>query len=277
MSERFENTFIGFQDAELFYQVWEPSTPRGTIVVTHGLAEHSDCYQGFAEELVGDGWRTLAWDLRGHGKSAGKRGYVAEFQHLCEDLNIFYSLAQKEYGTQPLIVFGHSLGGLITLKTQLNFGFPKAFALCLSSPALGLSIEVPKLKERVAEIAGEWMPKITLANEIIFTQLIRDRKLQEEYARDTLRHDRISPRLFLGMRAAMAEVQEHAMEFTHPLIMQLAGEEKVVSTPASKDFFERIGSKQKELYIYTDSYHEVFNDLDRHQVFKDFKTFINKL
>lgn len=277
MSERFENTFIGHNGAELFYQTWEPANPRGTIVVTHGLAEHSDCYQSFADELTPDQWRVVAWDLRGHGRSAGKRGYVEEFDHFCEDLNILYSMIKKQRGDQPVIPFGHSLGGLITLKTQLRFGLSDAPALCLSSPCLGLNIEIPKLKEKFAELASDWLPKTTLANEISYEALTRNRQLHEEYAHDTLRHDRISPRLFVGMRDSFNEVQEHALEFTMPLLMQLAGEEKVVNTQASQAFYDRVGSKQKEIHIYNESYHEIFNDLDRADVFADFKNFINKL
>jgi len=109
MIERLEGTFWGYQDVELYYQLWksipigvETSTTvektvektadktvpnNGTLIVTHGAAEHSDCYQRFAEEMAPKGWTVFVWDLRGHGRSEGKRGYVNRFQDFSNDLD----------------------------------------------------------------------------------------------------------------------------------------------------------------------------------------------
>jgi alpha-beta hydrolase superfamily lysophospholipase len=279
MIERFEGTFWGYQDAELYYQTWRPETSVGVLIVTHGIAEHSDCYQKFAEDMAKNNWTVMAWDLRGHGRSEGKRGYVNRFQDFCDDLDaaIKYVKSQQLYKNLPLILFGHSMGGLILLKTLLNHSPSGIAAIALSSPALGLTLAVPKLKEKAAVLLSEWLPKITLYNEIDYDLLVRDERLIQEYKSDPLRHDRISPRIFLGMMDAMAEVKKNASEIHHPLIMQLAGREKVVSTAEAEKYFDKIGSKHKELYVYSDSYHEIFNDLDREDVIKDLVKNLPKL
>lgn len=271
MIERAEGTFWGYQDAELYYQTWRPPTSVGILLVTHGVAEHSDCYQKFAEDMAKNNWTVWAWDLRGHGRSEGKRGYVNRFQDFCDDLDaaIKFVKAQPQHRGLPLVLFGHSLGGLITLKTFMNHSPANIAALALSSPALGLSLNVPKLKEKAATLLAEWFPKVTLYNEINFDMLIRDDRLVQEYKTDPLRHDRISPRIFLGMLAAFDEVYKNAHDIHLPVIMQLAGKEKVVSTPASEKFFDKISSKNKELFVYSDSYHEIFNDLDRMDAIND--------
>ena len=278
MSERLVGTFWGYQDAELYYQTWQPSTSVGTIIITHGLAEHSDCYHDLATDFGENKWRTFAWDLRGHGRSEGKRGYVNRFQDFCDDLEAFirFVKSQKGVADHPLVLFGHSLGGLITLKTLLNHSPSQISALALSSPALGLTVEVPKIKEKAAHFLSDWLPKMTMHNEIDFRQLTRDEKLVRSYKNDPFRHDKISPRLFLGMEAAMAEVLTGASEIHLPTIMQLAGRDRIVSTPSSEKFFDKLGSKRKEIFIYTESYHEIFNDLDRKEVIDDLLKFLNK-
>lgn len=277
MIERLEGTFWGYQDVELYYQVWKPQTSVGTILVTHGIAEHSDCYQKFAEDVTAKGWTVFVWDLRGHGRSEGKRGYVNRFKDFVDDLDaaIKFVKTQNYAPEKPLVLFGHSMGGLITSKAIIDYSPSNVHTLALSSPALGLSLEVPKVKEKAARWLAEWLPKITLYNEINFHDLVRDENLIREYKTDPLRHDKISPRLFLGMVETMDLVQRGAAEIHLPVILQLAGREKIVSTPASESFFEKLGSKKKEIFIYTESYHEIFNDLDREDVIRDFLKFIS--
>ncbi len=279
MAERLEGTFWGYQDAELFYQVWRPKESVGTLVVTHGLAEHSDCYARFAETMSEAGWTVFTWDLRGHGRSEGKRGYVNRFQDYCDDLDNAIRFVKTKYSDRqkPLVLFGHSLGGLVTVKTVSHNSPPDIAAICLSSPALGLSLAVPKLKEKAARLLAEWLPKVTLHNEINFDDLVRDQNLVREYKMDPLRHDKISPRLFLGMTGAFVEALAAAPEIHLPALMQLSGHEKVVSTPASEKFFEALGAKKKQLYIYSESFHEIFNDLDRQDAFRDLVKFLKTL
>jgi alpha-beta hydrolase superfamily lysophospholipase len=279
MIERLEGTFFGHNDVELFYQLWRPTETRGTIVVTHGIAEHSECYHRFATNLAEEGWTVVGWDLRGHGKSEGKRGYVEDFNHYALDLDAFIKFikAQIHKRELSLFLFGHSMGGLITLKSLVQTAPSGIKALCLSSPALGVSVVVPKFKVKAAHFLSDWAPKMTLYNEINFHDLHRDKDLIKKYEQDPLRHEKISPRLYLGMMSSIDEVMRHASDVHIPLIMQLAGNEKVVSTPESQKFYELVSSKKKEIHVYQDSRHEILNDLDRETVLRDLKNFLQKM
>ncbi len=278
MVERLEGTFWGYQDVELYYQMWRSNESRATIVLTHGIAEHSDCYERFADSITKHGYSVFAWDLRGHGHSEGKRGYVNRFQDFSDDLEAAIRFVKSEFWSNklPLFLFGHSMGGLITLKLLLDHSPTHIAGLILSSPCLGLSLAVPKLKEAGAQLLAEWLPKVTLYNEINFDDLVRDQSLVRQYRADPLRHSRISPRLFTGLMATMAEVKSEAAKIQLPTLMQLAGREKIVSTSESEVYFEKLGSKKKELYVYADSYHEIYNDLDREDVIRDLIPFLEK-
>lgn len=278
MLQRFEGYFRGSDDTELFYQTWTNDKIRGTFVITHGLAEHSECYHHVAKELCDDGWKVVAWDLRGHGRSEGKRGYVKDFSMFVDDLGRFIkTIAVKDGGNKDggnVVMFGHSMGGLITVR-YLQTHAPQIAALCLSSPALGLSAKVPKLKEALAHVAVKWVPTLTMYNEIKYEDLTRDEEMLKSHQLDTLRHDKISPGLFLGMVDGFTAAHEQASELKYPVLMQLSGEDRLVSTEASREFFEHLPNKNKELHIYADSLHEVFNDRDRSKAIADLKKFIN--
>jgi alpha-beta hydrolase superfamily lysophospholipase len=276
MSTRHEGYFKGFDQTELFYQTWTPEKIRGTLLITHGLAEHSECYNHIAKPLAETGWQVLAWDLRGHGRSDGKRGFVLSLDSYLQDLHELFAnvLLRKTISAKNLVMFGHSMGGLISIRYN-QMHLPQISALCLSSPALGLSMKVPKIKEALARFAIKWLPTLTLHNEIKYEDLTRDAEMLKSHAGDALRHDKVSPGLFLSMLDNFALADQQVDRLSLPLLMQLSGDDRLVSTQASLDFFEKVPAKQKKVHVYSDSLHEIFNDRDRDQVLSDLEKFIN--
>jgi alpha-beta hydrolase superfamily lysophospholipase len=275
MPQRFEGQFDGFDQTELFFQTWMPESVRGVLVITHGLAEHSECYHPLARALAEDGWLVYAWDMRGHGRSEGKRGFVRHISNYVDDLACFHRLVASKHRDQNLVFFGHSLGGLVTLR-YLQSAAPVEFAaLALSSPCLGLTVKVPPFKEKLAHVALRWLPTLTMYNEIKYEDLTHDEEMLKSYRADTLRHDKISPGLFLSMVESFPLASEQASAITQPVILQVAGEDRVVSAQASLDFFERLSGKKNQLFVYPGSFHEVFNDLDRDKALADLKKFLN--
>lgn len=276
MPQRFEGLFKGPDQTELFFQTWTPDkTPaRGVFVITHGLAEHSECYASLAKILAEDGWQVYAWDMRGHGRSEGKRGYVQSLSRYIDDLEVFYHLVAKEASGRNIVLFGHSMGGLVTIR-YLQSKPVKYAALVLSSPLLGLSMKVPALKEVAARLAVKWLPTLTMYNEIKYEDLTRDEEVLKSYAKDNLRHDKISPGLFLSMLENMPLAMEHAGDIQGPVLMQVAGNDKLVNSDASREFFSRLPGKKNQLELYPESYHEAYNDLDRDKVIADLKKYIN--
>ena len=270
MSERHEGHFLGHRNCELFFQTWTAANANATLVVTHGLGEHSEAYTHLANGMNPKGWTVFAWDLRGHGRSEGKRGYVSDFRDYIEDLNAFVKhLKNKELLRSPFFLVGHSMGGLITLRTVLEYGVLGARAVALSSPYLGLSLQVPAIKDLAARALKRVVPQLTLHNEIKYEDLSRDPEMIEWYGRDPLRHDRVCPTLYLGGLENIAMVKAAAKKFTAPTLIQAAGKERVVSLPAIQEFYQMIAANRKKLIVYPDSLHEIYNDLDRDQVFRD--------
>jgi alpha-beta hydrolase superfamily lysophospholipase len=278
MSARFEGSFFAKDKLEIFFQLWATEQPRGTIVITHGLAEHGECYHGVAKTVLLDQWETYAWDMRGHGHSEGKRGHVSDFNNYVSDLKQLVTMIAKERKApnSPLILFGHSMGGLITTLLALEWGADCPInGLVLSSPLFGLALPVPWIKEKVARLAAQWLPSITLHNEIRYKDLSRDEAMLKTYPIDTLRHDKISPEVYLGMMRGMDRVRKSAGQLNLPVLMQVAGRDPIVNARAEQEIFQLLPHRRKVLEIYPESLHEIYNDLDREQAFADLRKFLH--
>jgi len=277
MGQRYENHYIGEEKVELFYQEWREPPENGIVLITHGLAEHSECYDHVAKGINEMGWSVIGWDMRGHGRSEGKRGYVSDFHHYVEDLKTLVKKIRDDEKDKPLVLFGHSTGGLVTLLAALEVDPTWVKAYVLSSPALGFSIEVPYLKDKFARLANKYFPSITLHNEIQYEDLTHDTEFLEHYPKDHLRHDKISPRIYLGMLDGYDRVFANVDSYDKPILIQLAGHDKIVDALKSKEFYERLDTPEKRLEIYADSYHEVYNDLERETCIKHLKNFLGSL
>ena len=275
MFKRSEGHFQGYKDTRLYFQSWETPNPVGHIILTHGQAEHSDCYDNLIQALDGLPWNVYAWDIRGHGRSDGKRGYAAHFNEYCEDYFCFYNKVRSiTPSDKKLVLIAHSMGGLIQLKTQIDQVDFSADAQIFSSPLLGLSLEVSAIKSSAAQIANQLLPTITLSNEIDHKKLSRDPESVKKYDKDNLRHDRISPGVYLSMLEAIEYVQKRAPRIQIPSLFQIAGHDEIVNSFETKKFYDNIEYAEKKLIAYTDSYHEIYNDLDREQVYADLKSYL---
>ncbi|OQW47267.1 MAG: hypothetical protein A4S09_15855 [Proteobacteria bacterium SG_bin7] len=272
--QRKEGHFRGFDGTELFYQTWEPTNSCGTIVITHGLAEHSECYQRLVDGMAPNGWTCLGWDMRGHGRSEGKRGAVKNFDDYSNDLKILVEVLNKVNLPKPYFLLGHSMGGLVTANTLLKFGDLGAKAIALSSPLFGIAMPVPAIKDMAARLLSSWIPSLTLNNEIVYENLTHDEAIYKTYDRDPLRHDKISLALYLGMIDSFNFVLLNASKIHVPIFIQLAGDDKVTSRKAAERFYERLGSQRKDLVVYKDYYHEIFNEVGREKVYTDLNNFL---
>ncbi len=243
--------------------------PRATLVISHGLGEHGGSYRRTSDDL-GDalGIDVLAFDYRGSGRSAGKRGVVRHYSDLSLDLAAAIDWAKRERPGLPVFLLAHSNGGLVALRTLLDGDFGLA-GLVVSNPPLRLSAKVPSWKRLVGEILLRVAPGVTLPTGLTNDQLTRDPDVIAEIAADRLRHGRISPPLFFGMAEAGPEVLDRAAEIRLPILMILGGSDPIIDPEAGRLFFDKLSSEDKTLQFYPNMRHEPLNELGREQVVAD--------
>lgn len=276
MLQQFETYIHSFDNTRLFVQWWEPKNARGTLLITHGQGEYSDCYSRLINSLQDSDWRIVAWDLRGHGRSDGKRGFAETFDHYCQDFSFLLNyLEEEKMLLQPLILYAHSMGALIQLKSLLKNPALKGDGLILSSPLLGLSVPVPAYKSFAAKVCNKWLPQVTLGNELTYDMLTSDIEVIRSFEKDPLRHNKISPSVFLGFLDSFEWIHPRAHEIKKPVFFILSENDSVVSTPASLKFFEKISSSEKKCELYAGK-HELINDYISPKVCEDVKSFLGK-
>lgn len=255
------------EDMRLFLRVTRPAgDARAVVVLTHGLGEHSSRYGHVAAALVGRGLQVGAWDLRGHGRSSGRRGDVTDYDLLVEDLAAV--CAHFRVKGRPLFLFAHSLGGQIALSylEQRNVDCDGAV---IASPWLRLAFNPSRWKLWLARLAMRWRPAFVQRTGTRWERLSRDLAHLGSFPDLDLVHHGISARMYFAVRAAGERILEAASVVRTPILLLHGDADPVTSHQATCEFFERAGAPDKTLRIYPGGRHETHNDLDRAQVISE--------
>jgi lysophospholipase len=248
---------------------WRRPAPRGVVVVVHGFGEHGGGYRRVAEMLGTQlDVDTVAVDLRGHGKSSGRRGVVRDYDELTGDLESAIAWTARQFSELPRFVLAHSNGGQVALRVALR-GRSVLDGLIVSNPVIRVAVPIPALKLAFARVLRTVAPWFTLQGELNAETLTRDPEIQLEHRIDPLRHSRMSAPLFFGMVEGGEMLLARAPEIHMPVLMLLGGQDPVVDPATSREFFDRLGSDDKLLHFYPKMLHEPLNELGREQVYDD--------
>jgi alpha-beta hydrolase superfamily lysophospholipase len=245
-----------------------PVTPRGIVVITHGYAEHCGRYREVAHVLVRAGWAVFAYDVRGHGRSPGERGYIERFAIYLDDFAAMRAAARALVGPgAPMILLGHSHGSLITLRALTDDRPPEAAGAILSSPFLALRLPMPGYRRLLASVASRLAPKLAQPNALRVEDLTRDKAKQAERTADKLCFDVATARWFTEALAAQDHVFAHAARVKLPTTWLVGGDDPITDPARSQAVAARIpGARYHDLAGIR---HEVFNEIERGQVFSE--------
>ncbi len=261
----------------LHYRLAAPAgtaSPRATLVVVHGFGEYGTIYDHLSEYFVGRGYRVLTFDLRGHGRSSGARGYIGRWAEYREDVHTMVQLARAAGPAVPVHLVGHSMGGLISIDYALHYG-SELRGLVAMGPALG-DIGVSPILMRVSRVMSRVWPGFGLDTGLDSANMSRDPKAVERLDADPLVHGRGTARLGTELVAAIARVRGQAGEFAVPLLLQHGADDKVAAPEGTTWFYERVRHPDKELRIYPGGYHNLFVDLNWREVLGDVEEWVSR-
>ena len=205
-----------------------------SILLVHGLAEHSGRYEHVGRQLADAGLDVEAYDQRGFGGSGGRRGYVQRWSQTHDDLEdrLTAVRARAAAGGRPVALFGHSLGALIALGYAVADPVrPLPDALVLSAPALDSTI--PAWKQLMARVLGSVAPTGQLRNELDGTMLSRDPAVGERYLHDPLNHHSTTFRFGAEALAEQARVRAALGRLALPTLVYHGEEDRLVPTASS--------------------------------------------
>ena len=263
----FRDAFIEASDGtRLFLRAGSPTGPvKATVVITHGRGEHSGRYVHVASALIAHGFAAVRFDLRGHGRSSGRRGDVPGYASLLDDLGCVLQRACAD-SAEPMFLFGHSLGGQVVLNYLIEKEEKNCRGAVVASPYLRLAFQPERWRLALAAIFRKTLPAITLRTFLAPARLSRDEAHLLTLPDRDLIHHRISSRMFDAVEHGAATALAGAPRMKVPLLLIHGASDSVTSVEATREFFAAAGAEDKTLEIFPGMLHETHNDLGRERV-----------
>jgi len=237
-----------------------------SLLLVHGLAEHTGRYEHVGAQLSAAGIDTYGFDLRGFGASGGPRASVDRWSQLHDDLEERLSAVRSVAPERPLVLYGHSLGGLIALGYVLD-ARARPDLLVLSAPAIGAS--VPAWKRLAAAFLSRAMPKFVIKNDFQGEGLSHDPAVGVAYLADPLAVHRTTARLGQELLAEQVVVQRQLAALDRmpiPTYVLHGAADPIVPASAS-GLLEGKGNVTRR--VYPDLVHEMHNEPQSDQVIAD--------
>lgn len=269
--------FESFDQTKLFYRTWLSEKPNArACLIIHGYGEHSGRYNELVNALSEIPMSFFSFDLRGQGKSDGRRVDVEFFDDFVRDAESYLMFLQNSsrVSNQPIALLGHSLGGLIAIKlaSRLENRLNK---LVLSSPFLSAHGAASLgITFWLATVLNRLIPDVKLPGPVKPNHLFHGAEKMREYLADTLIERRITTRLAHVLLSETRRIRREEFSFKMPLLILASGDDRIVSLPATKAWFEKVAAPKKELKIYDGFYHEIFHEIERTQPIEHLKQFL---
>ena len=268
--------FVALDGDNLAVQDWPlaPGKPlRGVVLLVHGLGEHAGRYDHVARQLNDWGFAVRGYDQYGHGESGGPRGGLPTDSRLLDDLaDMVDSTRVRMERNTPLILLGHSLGGLVAARF-VSLGVRPVQALIMSSPALdpGLNFVQKLLLAVLPKIA----PNLRVGNGLDASLISHDPAVVAAYQSDRLVHDRISGRLARFIADGGPATLALAGNWKVPTLLLYAGADKLVNPSGSRAFATAAPKQVVSAHCFETLYHEIFNELQPEPVFAELKKWLD--
>jgi alpha-beta hydrolase superfamily lysophospholipase len=274
--EHDESSWKSFDGLRLFSQTWyAPVKQKAVINLIHGLSDHSSRYDMWARRLAQAGFTVRSFDLRGHGRSEGKRGYCKDYSVMITDIDDFIRKGKDLFPDLPFFFYGHSMGGNLLINYAIRNHHFNADGLIITSPWLELVKQQSKTKVIAASIVGEILPGLMVNNDLRPEDISRDLRVVHNYRTDKYSFNKINIRFALQTIEAGHKASISIYKINVPLLVMHGSDDRITSCKASKNFVRNAG--QRTTFIeWQGCYHELHNDIDRDKVFEALVLWLNR-
>lgn len=273
VSERF---ILNSSGKKIFFREWKiKGQPKKNILIIHGLGEHSGRYKEFAEFYIKKGIGVYALDLQGHGKSEGKRGHIKSFEEYLDSIENLLIFIRKKFLDTPIILFGHSLGGLIGLNFLIERESKEIESAVISSPWIETAIKIPEYLIIIQKNLKRVFPSLRLNNRLISNHLSKNKDIVSEYDKDELVHNKISLKLYSEVMRSIDNVKEKASRIKIKILLYHGKSDKIISSNGTLKISKQL--KKHKIKLYENVYHEPHNDLEKEEIYQDILEFIKKI
>jgi alpha-beta hydrolase superfamily lysophospholipase len=250
----------------IYTRAWIPDRePVGVICLIHGLGEHSGRYHHVAHRLNTAGYAVFASDLRGHGRSSGKRGHAPSLHRFHEEIETLIQMGRDRFAEKPVFLYGHSLGGILALSYSLSKK-PDLAGIVVTGLALRTALHEQKMKIALAKILGRVLPEVTLSSGLDPVTICTDPTVVDNYVCDPLVHNQISFRMSNLLLQEIERLYTRVKEFHLPLLIMHGGNDQLGYPQGSEDFAMQVVG-DCTFKIWEGMSHEIHNEPGMDEVF----------
>lgn len=272
------STFVAMDGDNIVLQDWpvpDDRALRGVVLLVHGLGEHAWRYDALAQRLTAWGFAVRGYDQYGHGESGGVRGGLPSDTRLLDDLvDVLESTRTRLPPDTPLILLGHSLGGLLAARL-VALCPDQVQGLVLSSPALDLGLS--GFQKILLTMLSRFAPDLRLGNGINPALISHDPAVVAAYRDDPLIHRRISARVVRFMLDAAQATLAQAPRWQVPTLLMYAEADRIVDPAGSRAFAAAAPPSVVSVRAFEGLYHEIFNEQDAEPVFTCLQQWLDAL
>ncbi len=266
-------TFPSGDGLNIFYRSWQPvGRPRAVVVINHGFNSHGGHYLWTADQFAKAGFAVFAIDMRGRGKSEGRRFFVRHVDEHTADLHKMVKIAKEANPGLPLFLLGHSAGGVVACTYALQHQEELAGLICES---FAFQLPVPGFLLSIIKFTALLAPGLPMFK-LRMKDFSRDPAVVAALLADPLIKDEAQP---AATGKALVEAAERLRvsfpRITLPVLIMHGTGDKATMYQGSQFFFDTAGSNDKTLKLYDGHYHDLLNDYGKEEVFADIRGWID--
>lgn len=276
-----ESCYNAYDGTAIYYRYWltmplehikkskQQHKQQRQVILLHRGHEHSGRLAELGQQFTAAGYQVFAWDARGNGRSGGIKDHAESVTQLERDLNDFVQLVIGQTGIaiEDTLIVASSIGAVLAAAWVHDYA-PNIRGMILGTPALSIRLympfAIPSLK--VARALG-LMSRVS--SYVKAQVLTHDKDAQQAYNADPLISNSISTDLLIDTHATGQRLLDDAGAITVPTFVLCAGKDYVVDKQAERDFYEAINTTDKRWQLYPDSYHAIFHETNKADVFAD--------
>lgn len=268
-------TLIQDKENDIFYRRWQAQEPQAALLLVHGLGAHSGRWEALAEFFRENNISSYALELKGFGQTQGERGDIDSLNVYFQDIRSLSDIIKRENPDKKIFLLGESMGALICfLYAALE---PQAFSglICIS-PAFANKLPFSLWTYLNIGLALIFNPKRHFSVPITPEMCTRDMECQKIIEADLLDKHTATARLYWNIFKAQKKVRSLGDKINIPFLLLTAAEDRVVDSLATREIFNSLRIKDKELINYPAMRHALSIDLGREKVFGDILSWIGR-
>ncbi len=264
----------GKEGNEIYYKLDKVEDSKASIIINHGFAEHLNRYDYMTSRLNKRGYSVYRYDLRGHGRSGNTKGHINSYKDFLDDSQTMIEF-MKSKGEDNIFMLGHSMGGLITLLYGIQF--PDILkGQIFSGAAVGILPSASGYKSILFKFANKFLRNKMIKNPVT-NDICSDPQVVREYINDPLVLKEATLNFYVEFLVnGIDNISKNMNEYKYPCLITHGEKDKIVPQKIASELYNSISSKDKEIKIYENLYHEILNESVKDKVIDDMIDWLGK-